>query len=34
LTLIDEANEVVMGVGGDGLDYPLEMASDFEFEQD
>ena len=34
LTLIGEANEVVLGAGGSGLDYPYEMAPDFEFEQD
>jgi hypothetical protein len=34
LTLIGEANEVVMGLGGTGLDYPFELAADFEFEQD
>ena len=34
LTLIGEANEVVMGNGGSGLDFPHELAGDFEFEQD
>ena len=34
LTLIGEANEVVMGLSGDGLDLPHEFAMDFEFEQD
>lgn len=34
LTQIGEANEVVMGTDGDGLDYPYETAPDFEFEQD
>lgn len=34
LTLIGEANEVVMGVTGCGLDVPNEFAADFEFEQD
>jgi len=34
LTLIGEANEVVMGASGGGLDYPWELAMDFEFEQD
>ena len=34
LTLVGEANEVVMGIGGSGLDYPHENAWDFEFEQD
>jgi len=34
LTLIGEANEVVMGIAGGGLDYPFELAADFEFEQD
>ena len=34
LTLIGEANEVVMGTNGDGVDFPHEFAADFEFEQD
>ena len=34
LTLIGEANEVVMGANADGLDYPHELAMDFEFEHD
>jgi hypothetical protein len=34
LTLIGEANEVVMGALGDGVDFPHEFSMDFEFEQD
>ena len=34
LTWIGEANEVVMGNGGSGLDFPHEFGADFEFEQD
>lgn len=34
LTLIGQANEVVMGAGGTGLDMPQQTAPDFEFEQD
>jgi hypothetical protein len=34
LTSIGEADEVVMGAVGSGMDFPCEMASDFEFEQD
>jgi len=34
LTPIGEADEVVMGASGDGLDLPHEFAADFEFEQD
>ena len=34
LTLIGEANEVVLGLGGSGLDMPWEFAAAFEFEQD
>jgi len=34
LTLIGEANEVVMGLNGDGVDFPHEFGADFEFEQD
>ena len=34
LTLIGEANEIVMGLGGSGLDFPFQVGADFEFEQD
>ena len=34
LTIIGAANEIVMGQGGSGLDFPFEIAPDFEFEQD
>jgi hypothetical protein len=34
LTLIGQANEVVMGTSGLGMDLPHETAPDFEFEQD
>jgi hypothetical protein len=34
LTLIGEANEVVMGTSDVGMDLPHETAPDFEFEQD
>lgn len=34
LTLIGEADEVVMGTGGVGPDIPFHGAQDFEFEQD
>ena len=34
LTLIGEANEVVMGSGVGGNDLPREFALDFEFEHD
>jgi hypothetical protein len=34
LMLIGEANEVVMGASGDGIDFPFETTPDFEFEQD
>jgi hypothetical protein len=34
LTLIGRADEVVLGLSGDGLDFPHEFAADFEFEQD
>ena len=34
LTLIGQADEVVMGCGIGGGDCPLETALDFEFEQD
>ena len=34
LTLIGEANEVVLGANGTGLDLPHEFGMDFEFEQD
>ena len=34
LTLVGEADDVVLGMGFDGDDCPLESALDFEFEQD
>ena len=34
LTLIGEADEVVMGAGDPGFDLPYQSAWDFEFEQD
>jgi hypothetical protein len=34
LTLIGEANEVVMGAGVGGDDFPKHFGFDFEFEQD
>ena len=34
LTLIGEANEVVMGTGVGGDDFPRQFGLDFEFEQD
>ena len=34
LTLIGQVNEVVMGSGVGGDDFPKQIASDFEFEQD
>ena len=34
LTLIGEANEVVMGTGAGGDDFPKQFGMDFEFEQD
>ena len=34
LTLIGEANDVVMGTSGTGLDLPHLSGLDFEFEQD
>ena len=34
LTLIGEANDVVMGLSGSGLDMPYEFGADFEFEHD
>ena len=34
LTLIGQADEVVMGSSGAGFDLPYENAWDFEFEQD
>jgi hypothetical protein len=34
LTLIGEADEVVLGVGDGISDFPNETAADFEFEQD
>ena len=34
LTLIGQADEVVMGTSGSGFDLPFKTATDFEFEQD
>jgi hypothetical protein len=34
LTLVGEADEVVMGMGSGGEDFPMEAAWDFEFQQD
>ena len=34
LTLIGEADEVVMGIGGVSGDFGMEGVVDFEFEQD
>ena len=34
LTMIGQANEVVMGIGLGGDDIPNQLAPDFEFEQD
>ena len=34
LTLIGEANEVVMGLNGSGFDLAHEFGMDFEFEHD
>ena len=34
LTTIGQADEVVMGIGGSGFDFPFQNAPDFEFEQD
>ena len=34
LTMIGEADEVVMGFAGSGLDFPYQIAADFEFAQD
>jgi hypothetical protein len=34
LTLVGEADEVVMGTGSGGDDFPMETAWDFEFQQD
>lgn len=34
LTLVGQADEVVMGSGAPGADMPLESAPDFEFERD
>lgn len=34
LTLIGQADEVVLGFGGTGVDAPEKAAPDFEFEQD
>lgn len=34
LTMIGEANDIVMGFAGSGIDFPFETITDFEFEQD
>ena len=34
LTLIGQADEIVMGIGWGGDDVPNQLAADFEFEQD
>ena len=34
LTMIGEANEIVMGFSSGGDDLPNQLAFDFEFEQD
>jgi hypothetical protein len=34
LTLIGQADEVILGSGGMGFDAPFESAPDFEFEHD
>lgn len=34
LTLIGDANEVVMGTGIAGDDFPKQFGADFEFEED
>ena len=34
LTLLGKANELVMGGGAGGDDFPRELSLDFEFEQD
>ena len=34
LTVVGQAEEVVMGFGSGGDDYPQMFAPDFEFEQD
>ena len=34
VTVIGQADEVVMGFGSGGDDYPQQLAPDFEFEQD
>ena len=34
LTLVGQANDVVMGTTFSGNDYPLNFGVDFEFEQD
>ncbi len=34
LTLVGEANEVVLGLGIGGNDFPHETGADFEFAQD
>jgi hypothetical protein len=34
VAIIGEADEVIMGAGGSGLDFPFQSGWDFEFEQD
>ena len=34
LTLVGQADDVVMGITTGGNDFPLNFGSDFEFEQD
>ena len=34
LTLIGDADEVVMGIGAGGDDFPFRAGADFEFEED
>ena len=34
LTMIGEADAIVMGFAGSGFDYPYQTTMDFEFEQD
>ena len=34
LTLIGQADQIVMGISDSGLDFPNQAAWDFEFEQD
>ena len=34
LTMIGEANEIVMGSAGTGIDFPFQTIFDLEFEQD